>query len=168
MPEKLTNKSKSLFLCLEENYKNEVSKISKELSETYANATGDGYHDETVQLFEREKQNAQLRLQRISDLLRTAEVQEEPAQFETVELGHSVRVNLLDDPDANEPVEVTILTSANLQVFENEFDMEKKLLVSDKSPLGGALIGSKVDQVVPYNGRFRAEIKSISINKDVF
>ena len=52
--------------------------------------------------------------------------------------------------------------------LSDEFDFEMNIIVSDKSPLGRALIGAKVGDSVRYFGGFRADVLKISLAEDVF
>jgi len=127
---------------------------------------GDGWHDETVALLERAKLDAQGALFKAEQINKSSEILAEPTQFESVQLGHKICVNLLDDPEVTRPCYVTILPSANLAVLDKLFDNTANLLVSDRSPLGQALLGKKVGDEAIYNSSRAIIVKILS--SDVF
>lgn len=127
---------------------------------------GDGFHDETVKLLEREKLEAQARHYRAQQIYSASKEIHPPHQFAYIEIGHKVQANLLDDPEVAHPCFITILPSANLAVLSFLFDYKENLLVSDESPLGKALLGKTVGSTVTYNSN-RAIIERIGQSESV-
>lgn len=160
MGERLTPKGRRLL----EQEKVDLNKKSKEATFVYGKAAGfrdgDGYHDETANLLESEVRKTRALLSVFISLLNSAEELKPPKQFDRVDLGHRVGVELPDDKDVNGVAHVTILSSGDVRVLSEEFDQISEILVSDKSPLGSALLGKKVGDEAKY-GNNRALVKSI-------
>ena len=166
--EKLTNKSKELLIELEKKYKDELRVKLFEAGASASDATGDGYHDALFAMAHREVDLAKSRVKSVDILLATAEKQEIPTQFETVELGHQVSVSFFDDLKRKEPAKITILTAGNIEVLKDSFNMEENILVSDASPLGLALLGAKINQTVTFNGSFEVMVEGIGVDPSIF
>jgi len=121
---------------------------------------GDGYHDETANLLEGEVRKISGFWGALKFLLYSSKELKPPEQFDKVDLGHRVEVELPEDEDVSGLAHVTVLSSGDVRVLSGEFDQKSEILVSDKSPLGIALLGKKVGDKAKY-GENRAFIKSI-------
>lgn len=167
----LTNRSKTLLKGVVERLEQETRQKALDFGEAVGTADGDGYHDETVSVLEQQSLMAQARLAMFRLILENATRLYPPEQFETVELGHRVTIRLLDDLETDFPIKVTVLSSNDVLILSDEYDQDSNLPVSDKSPLGEALIGSKVGQTVSYSvkqKKFRMTVLEIELANEVF
>lgn len=69
---------------------------------------GDAYHDETFLSAENAYHTITIIGKYISDSLGTGELLERPVQFDTIQIGHVVKVRFLNDPDIDKDSIVTI------------------------------------------------------------
>lgn len=164
MGERLTPKGRKLLQQREINLRQKFEDATLVYGNAAGFGDGDGYHDETANLLEGEVRKSRGFLETIRKLLRQSEELRPPKQFEKIELGHRIGVELLDDEDIKGIVHVTILSFGDSRVLSEEFDQTSEILVSDKSPLGSSLLGKKVREETKYSGR-RAFIESIDLAK---
>ncbi len=147
-----------------------VSQKVRELVVSYgkivSDGGGDSYDDEFARLTEQEKLMAQGAEYTARSLL-ALEILTPPTQFDVVEVGHQVIVKFEGDPELSEAA-VTVLTPANMMLLKDLFDQRNTMIVSDRSPLGSALLGKRVGVVLRYASALSAKILEIGINSEIF
>lgn len=147
---------------LEEDIKkrrNELADISKQGAELWE---GDQWHSSAYRDQQIRKELAIRFLQLIDQKGGRIEVLSKPAQTDHIEIGHMVKVELLDDIDVIEakiPFSVIhILTKEDAQYLRSNFDNLNEMVVSNESPLGGALMGLRRGGKSSYLNRQRLEV----------
>ena len=90
-----------------------------------------------------------------------------PTQFEIVEVGHRVTVKFEGDPELDE-AGVTVLTPANVMLLKDLFDQKNEIVVSDRSPLGLALLKKRVGLTLKFRPTLSAKILEIGVNPEIF
>lgn len=145
---------------------------------------GDADDSEFFRLAHAESQVAEFLEKTSASLLAGASELQRPEQNMTVELGHMVKVRLLDDPDAvdmgiKETV-IHLLSTGDAQILSKVLisdqrfvDRVSQLIVSIDSPLGKALLGRTRGETFFYQGgheQFRARVLNVedAINATYF
>jgi len=136
----------------------EARKISKEGANLWE---GDQWHSTTYRQQQLRKEIA-IRYLQLIDNGAIFENLEKPKQVESVEVGHMVKVNFLDDEEikaAKIPfTRVHIFTKFDSQYLQGQFDDINEILVSNESPIGKALINRKRGEKIIYLKGLRLEI----------
>jgi transcription elongation GreA/GreB family factor len=140
----MLSRSKEL---LEEDIKrrrSELTGISKEGADLWE---GDQWHSTAYRDQQVRKEFAIRFLQLIDEKDGRIEVLSKPNQNNIVEIGHMVKVELLDDFDVVEakiPFSVIhVLTKEDVQYLGQTFDGIVEMVVSQESPIGQSIIGLK-------------------------
>lgn len=149
-----------------------AKKISHLTASGQESDDGDADDSEFFRLAHAESQIAEFLEKTSTSLLAGANELQRPGQNVTVQLGHMVKVRLLDDPDAvdlgiKETI-IHLLSTADAQVLnkvlanDSRFtDRVSQLIVSIDSPLGQALVGRERGETFTYQGgheEFRARV----------
>lgn len=147
-----------------------VSQKAEELALSYgkivSDGGGDSYDDEFARLIEQEKLMAQ-GAEYTARALLALEILTPPTQFEVVEVGHRVTVKFEGDSELGE-AGVTVLTPANVMLLKDLFNQKDEIIVSDRSPLGSALLNKRVGVTLKYTPTLFAKILEISVNAEIF
>ncbi len=147
-----------------------LSQKARELVLSYggivSDGGGDSYDDEFARLIEQEKLVAQ-GAEYTARALLALEILAPPIQFEVVEVGHRVTVKFEGDSELGE-AGVTVLTPANVMLLRDLFNQKDEIIVSDKSPLGSALLKQRVGVTLKYTPTLFAEILEIGVNTEIF
>lgn len=143
-------------------------------------AGGDAYHDEAFSLAENQFHLHTIRKSQMIESLGAGEIMRRPLQFETVEVGHAIRIRFLNDPfiDKRQTVTLHLVSPGDKKaltsyadknpIFKSEFnDGESSLIVSTASSLGQSLLGKSkgirgvyggLDEIgQPFEYRFQIE-----------
>ncbi|APD08466.1 MULTISPECIES: GreA/GreB family elongation factor [Thermus] len=111
----------------------EATKILQELMES-----SDDYDDSGLEAAKQEKARIEARIDSLEDILSRAVILEE-ATTEVIGLGSVVE---LEDPVTGERLEVQVVSPAEASVLETP------MKISDASPMGKALLGHRVGDVL--------------------
>ncbi|MFH1407947.1 MAG: hypothetical protein ABIG91_02825 [Patescibacteria group bacterium] len=140
------------------NRKEEATEISKEGADLWE---GDQWHSTAY----REQQNRKEIAIRYLQLIDNGTIFEnlsKPKQVEHVEIGHMIKVKLLDDPDAIEArvpyTLIHIFTHFDSKYLDSQFDGVSEIIVSNETPIGKALIGRERGDKTTYLQNLRLEI----------
>ncbi|SDE72888.1 transcription elongation factor GreA [Thermus arciformis] len=120
-------------LELERKRLQEATQILQELMES-----SDDYDDSGLEAAKQEKARIEARIDSLEDVLSRAVIIEEAAS-ETIGLGSVVE---LEDPATGERLEVQVVSPAEASVLETP------MKISDASPMGRALLGHRVGDVL--------------------
>lgn len=147
---------------LEEDIKkrrDELIDISKQGAELWE---GDQWHSSAYRDQQVRKEFAIRFLQLIDQKGGRIEVLSKPTQNDHVEIGHMVKVKLLDDIDIVEAKipfsRIHVLTKEDAQYLGSKFDNMSEMIVSSESPLGGALIGLRRGDSATYLNKQRLQV----------
>jgi hypothetical protein len=115
---------------------------------------GDGWHSTTYRELERQKVVGIYYLLALKEKAGVIEILQKPSQNDQVEIGHMVKAKLFNDPvvvEAGVPYSIIhILPELDVKYLHNEFDGIEKIIVSNESPIGKALIGLKRGEKTEY------------------
>jgi len=140
----------------------EVAEISKQGAGIWE---GDQWHSTGYREQQRKLEVAIRFLQLIDQEGGKIEVLLKPTQTDHVEVGHMVKVNLLDDQDIIEakiPFSIVhVLTKEDVQYLGSLFDNVSEIIVSHESPLGHALIGLRRGECSSYLQKQRLQVLDI-------
>jgi len=169
MIERLSPKGKTLLEEKRRRLGEQLKEKILDYGSVVGSAGGDSYHDEQAYSVYAEAVTLQANLDRINRFFNCEELKP-PNQCERIEVGHQVKVEFSDDPEPREEISVTILPEGDVLVLNEFYDQRTKFLVSDKSPIGRALLGKRVGEEARYEtveGDFGVIVKGISL-ADVF
>jgi len=131
--------------------RSEVVDISKEGAGLWE---GDQWHSTGYREQQRKRELAIRLLQMIDEKSGKIEVLHKPKQDNHIEVGHMAKIKLLDDPDIIEAgisnSIVHILTKEDVLYLGQLFDNLGEMIVSQESPIGGALLGRMRGEVATY------------------
>ena len=138
-----------------EKRRTEVLDISKQGADLWE---GDQWHSTAYREQQQKKELAIRFLQLIDQKKGKIEPLSKPLQNDYVEIGHMVKVKLLDDIDvaqAGIPFStIHVLTKEDAQYLGEEFDNVKEMIVSSETPIAKALLGLKRGDDATYlNGQ---------------
>jgi transcription elongation GreA/GreB family factor len=115
---------------------------------------GDQWHSTTYREQQRMRELAIRYLQMIDSEEGRIEELSEPTQNEHVEVGHMVKVELLDDEDVIEqkvPYSlIHVLTKEDVQYLGKDFDNVTEMVISADSPVGKTLLGLRRGDTKTY------------------
>ncbi|MFH1407952.1 MAG: hypothetical protein ABIG91_02850 [Patescibacteria group bacterium] len=153
-------KTKKILEADIERRRSEVREIS--LRGAAIAGDGDGWHSTTYRAQQVQKEVAIRYMQLVDQKGGSIEVLTKPLQNESVEIGHMVKVNLLDHLEIIEakiPFSVIhILSKEDAQYLDKEFDNIKEMIVSNKSPIGKVLLGLKRGDNTTYLDNQRLQV----------
>jgi len=131
--------------------KSEVVDISKEGAGLWE---GDQWHSTGYREQQRKRELAIRFLQMIDGKGGRIEVLHKPEQNVHIEVGHMAKIRLLDDPDIIEArisnSIVHVLTEEDVLYLSHLFDNLNEMIVSQESPIGGALLGRMRGETATY------------------
>lgn len=142
-----------------EKRRNEVMDISKQGADLWE---GDQWHSTAYREQQLKKELAIRFLQLIDQKGGKIEVMTRPTQNDQIEVGHMVKVNLLDDIDIVQAgvlfSVIHLLTKEDAQYLGSEFDNLKEMVVSNESPIGKVLLGLRRGDVTTYLNNQRLQV----------
>ncbi|WP_022798797.1 GreA/GreB family elongation factor [Thermus islandicus] len=128
----------------------EATKILQELMES-----SDDYDDSGLEAAKQEKARIEARIDSLEDVLSRAVILEE-GSGEVIGLGSVVE---LEDPATGERLEVQVVSPAEASVLETP------MKISDASPMGKALLGHRVGDVLALDTpRGRKEFRVVAVH----
>lgn len=128
----------------------EATKILQELMES-----SDDYDDSGLEAAKQEKAQIEARIDSLEDVLSRAVILEE-GSGEVIGLGSVVE---LEDPATGERLEVQVVSPAEASVLETP------MKISDASPMGKALLGHRVGDVLALDTpRGRKEFRVVAVH----
>ncbi len=139
---------------LEEDIRRRRSEVD-DISKTGAGLwEGDQWHSTAYREQQCQKELAIRLLQMIDSKNGKIEEIPRPLQNTLVEVGHMVKISLLDDPDiiaaGIQSSLVHVLTIEDAFYLGGSFDNLKEMIVSPVSPIGSALLGKKREEIGTY------------------
>jgi len=132
---------------------NKRKEIAEKLKE--ARAQGDLSENAEYDAAKDEQRDIEARIEQIEEILKNVEVYDDAKKTDKVSMGSKVTIL---DVELNEELEYKIVGSQEANILKGK--------ISNESPIGRALIGAKVGQVVSVeteSGTF--DYKVVSINK---
>lgn len=142
-----------------EKRRDELANISKQGADLWE---GDQWHSSAYRDQQVRKELAIRFLQLIDEKGGRIDILSKPTQHDCVEIGHMVKVKLLDDIDVIEaklPFSVIhVLTKEDAQYLGSEFDNVREMIVSSESPIGKTLIGKKRGDIANYVNNLRLQV----------
>lgn len=175
MTERITKVTQQLLQGKEKLLEERNKDLAAKYGEITGSGGGDAEHDEIAIRILDEWDQARRQVLEFHSSFAQAEIMEPPTQNESVEVGH--RVEVFFGGASDDRAYATIVTPINLNVLaelqdgngKKKFDNESEMVVSDESPLGKALIGSKTGDTVTVtiqekfqpNRSFKVKIGSI-------
>lgn len=132
------------------NKRNEIAEKLKE-----ARAQGDLSENAEYDAAKDEQRDVEARIEKIEEILKNVEIYDDAKKTDKVSMGSKVKIL---DVELNEELEYKIVGSQEANILKGK--------ISNESPIGRALIGAKVGQVVTVeteNGNF--DYKVIEIKK---
>ena len=132
---------------------NKRKEIAEKLKE--ARAQGDLSENAEYDAAKDEQRDIEARIEQIEEILKNVEVYDDAKKTDKVSMGSKVKIL---DVELNEELEYKIVGSQEANILKGK--------ISNESPIGRALIGAKVGQVVSVeteSGTF--DYKVVSINK---
>ena len=132
------------------NKRNEIAEKLKE-----ARAQGDLSENAEYDAAKDEQRDVEARIEQIEEILKNVEIYDDAKKTDKVSMGSKVKIL---DVELNEELEYKIVGSQEANILKGK--------ISNESPIGRALIGAKVGQVVSVeteSGTF--DYKVVSINK---
>ncbi len=132
------------------NKRNEIAEKLKE-----ARAQGDLSENAEYDAAKDEQRDVEARIEQIEEILKNVEIYDDVKKTDKVSMGSKVKIL---DVELNEELEYKIVGSQEANILKGK--------ISNESPIGRALIGAKVGQVVSVeteSGTF--DYKVVSINK---
>lgn len=132
---------------------NKRKEIAEKLKE--ARAQGDLSENAEYDAAKDEQRDIEARIEKIEEILKNVEVYDDAKKTDKVSMGSKVTIL---DVELNEELEYKIVGSQEANILKGK--------ISNESPIGRALIGAKVGQVVSVeteSGTF--DYKVVSINK---
>jgi transcription elongation factor GreA len=132
------------------NKRNEIAEKLKE-----ARAQGDLSENAEYDAAKDEQRDVEARIEQIEEILKNVEIYDDAKKTDKVSMGSKVKIL---DVELNEELEYRIVGSQEANILKGK--------ISNESPIGRALIGAKVGQVVSVeteSGTF--DYKVVSINK---
>lgn len=132
---------------------NKRKEIAEKLKE--ARAQGDLSENAEYDAAKDEQRDIEARIEKIEEILKNVEVYDDAKKTDKVSMGSKVKIL---DVELNEELEYKIAGSQEANILKGK--------ISNESPIGRALIGAKVGQVVSVeteSGTF--DYKVVSINK---
>ena len=132
---------------------NKRKEIAEKLKE--ARAQGDLSENAEYDAAKDEQRDIEARIEQIEEILKNVEVYDDEKKTDKVSMGSKVTIL---DVELNEELEYKIVGSQEANILKGK--------ISNESPIGRALIGAKVGQVVSVeteSGTF--DYKVVSINK---
>ncbi len=127
-----------------EKRRNEVIDISKQSADLWE---GDQWHSTAYREQQQKKELAIRFLQMIDQKKGKIEPLSKPSQNNHVEVGHMVKIRLLDDIDVVEAripfTIIHVLTKEDAQYLGAELDNIREMIVSSETPIAQALFGLK-------------------------
>lgn len=154
-------KTKDLLEADIEKRKKEVVDISKQGADLWE---GDQWHSTAYREQQQKKDIAIRFLQMIDRLNGRIETLKKPIQNDKIEIGHMVKVKLMDDVEiarAGIPFSIIhVFSKEDVNYLKGEFDDIREMIVSNESPLGQTLIGLKRGDKATYLDNQRLQILS--------
>lgn len=142
-----------------EKRRNEVIDISKQGADLWE---GDQWHSTAYREQQQKKELAIRFLQMIDQKNGKIEPLSKPSQNDYVEVGHMVKIRLLDDIDAVEariPFSmIHVLTKEDAQYLGAEFDNIREMIVSSETPIAQVLLGLKRGDNATYLNNQRLQV----------
>ncbi len=132
------------------NKRNEIAEKLKE-----ARAQGDLSENAEYDAAKDEQRDVEARIEKIEEILKNVEIYDDAKKTDKISMGSKVKIL---DVELNEELEYKIVGSQEANILKGK--------ISNESPIGRALIGAKVGQVVSVeteSGTF--DYKVVSINK---
>ena len=132
---------------------NKRKEIAEKLKE--ARAQGDLSENAEYDAAKDEQRDIEARIEKIEEILKNVEVYDDAKKTDKVSMGSKVTIL---DVELNEELEYKIVGSQEANILKGK--------ISNESPIGRALIGAKVGQIVSVeteSGTF--DYKVVSINK---
>jgi len=132
---------------------NKRKEIAEKLKE--ARAQGDLSENAEYDAAKDEQRDIEARIEQIEEILKNVEVYDDAKKTDKISMGSKVKIL---DVELNEELEYKIVGSQEANILKGK--------ISNESPIGRALIGAKVGQVVSVeteSGTF--DYKVVSINK---
>ena len=132
------------------NKRNEIAEKLKE-----ARAQGDLSENAEYDAAKDEQRDVEARIEQIEEILKNVEIYDDAKKTDKISMGSKVKIL---DVELNEELEYRIVGSQEANILKGK--------ISNESPIGRALIGAKVGQVVSVeteSGTF--DYKVVSINK---
>ena len=132
---------------------NKRKEIAEKLKE--ARAQGDLSENAEYDAAKDEQRDIEARIEKIEEILKNVEVYDDAKKTDKISMGSKVKIL---DVELNEELEYKIVGSQEANILKGK--------ISNESPIGRALIGAKVGQVVSVEtetGTF--DYKVVSINK---
>lgn len=132
------------------NKRNEIAEKLKE-----ARAQGDLSENAEYDAAKDEQRDVEARIEQIEEILKNVEIYDDAKKTDKISMGSKVKIL---DVELNEELEYKIVGSQEANILKGK--------ISNESPIGRALIGAKVGQVVSVeteSGTF--DYKVVSINK---
>ena len=169
MVEKLSQKGRILIEERRRKLEEQLREMKLNYGLVVGSGGGDSYHDEQAYSTYSEILRIQTMLNMINRFSNCQELKP-PNQFERIEVGHLVKVEFSDDQEPREEVSITILTEGDVLALGEFYNQKNEFLVSDKSPIGRALLGKRIKEEARYEtreGSFGVIVKEIRL-ADVF
>lgn len=132
---------------------NKLNEIAEKLKE--ARAQGDLSENAEYDAAKDEQRDVAARIEQIEEILKNVEIYDDAKKTDKISMGSKVKIL---DVELNEELEYKIVGSQEANILKGK--------ISNESPIGRALIGAKVGQVVSVeteSGTF--DYKVVSINK---
>jgi len=142
-----------------EKRRTEVLDISKQGADLWE---GDQWHSTAYREQQQKKELAIRYLQLIDQKKGKIEPLSKPSQNDHVEVGHMVKVKLLDDTDVVEaglPFSlIHVLTKEDAQYLGSEFDNIREMIVSSETPIAKVLLGLRRGDNATYLNDQRLQV----------
>lgn len=171
MAERITPATKKI---LQKVYKERTRKVIEEgIQKGTLMQEQDGWHSEAGQRMEEQALLSSKMAVDTAAQLHSSEEMKGPEQNEVVEMGHRVRTNFLDDeeiidyaekhsiPPSELVTNVHLLSTIDRQYLTKileGFDNITEMVVSDKSPVGKALLRARRNDIVTYGRNMKIRI----------
>lgn len=171
MAERITPATKKI---LQKVYRERTQKVIEEgIQKGALMQDQDGWHSEAGQRMEEQALMSSKMAVDTAEKLHSSEEMSGPEQNEVVEMGHRVRTNFLDDeeiidyalkhsiPPAELVTSVHLLSTIDKQYLTKILDGINnitEMVVSDKSPVGKALLKAKRNDIVVYGRNMRIKV----------
>lgn len=171
MAEKITPATRQI---LQKVYKERAQKVVEEgIQKGDLMQQQDGWHSEDGQRMEEQALLSSKMAIDAAKQLNSSEEMSGPEQNEVVEMGHRVKTNFLDDkeiidyalkhsiPPAELVTKIHLLSTIDKQYLTkilDGIDNITEMVISDKSPVGKALLGAKRNDTVVYGKNMRIRV----------
>ncbi len=137
---RLTEKLKSL----EEN----IQSAGQQMGDLARGDSGDGYHDNLFLQLQQNYKQIEKKIVEVRKSVSNAVVIDTPAQFEFVAQGHEIDIRLYY-PNNEDSLSVILVSPTESPLF-SDFSEEHSMAISLESPIGNAIINSRVGDIREY------------------